>query len=248
MSKHTPPGNWWTRQQALGVGRPAIRSACAKPGDAILIVTEGTVTEQVYFKLVRNDLKLATVTVAIHPGDHSDARHVVKTAEKKVNDLARRARKGRLAMNEPSKYDHVYAVVDTDVDLRNGRWNEVVQFATARKVLLAESSPCFETWLLFHLVGPTTRSDLPNGDAAKAAVKKALGCAYSTNEKVAEKVLPIFIPLWPAAVKAAETVRNSHASAGTASPANPSTEVDRLICVMNDSAQPLHRKLPIATP
>ena len=246
MSKPAPPGSWWAKQQTLGAGRPVLRPACAKTGDSILIVTEGTVTEQVYFKLVRNDLKLATVTVAIHPGDHSDPRHVVKTAEKKVKDLARRARKRLLGMNEPGKYDHVYAVVDTDVALREGFWDDVVQLANARKVRLAESSPCFETWLLFHLLGPTTRSDLPNGDAAKAAVEKALGRAYSTNANVAKEVLPLFIPKWPAAVKAAETVRKSHASAGTSSPANPSTEVDRLICIMNDSAQPSHRKMPCA--
>jgi len=246
MSKFVSPGSWWVKQQTLGAERPVLRPACAKPGDSILIVTEGTVTEQVYFKLVRNDLKLATVTVAIHPGDHSDPRHVIKTAEKKVKDLARRARKGLLGMNEPGKYDHVYAVVDTDVAIRQGFWNDVVQLATARKVSLAESSPCFETWLLFHLVGPTTRSDLPDGDAAKGAVKKALGRPYSTNEKVAKEVLPVFVSKWPAAVKAAEAVRKSHASAGTASPANPSTEVDRLICIMNDSAQPSHRKIPCA--
>lgn len=246
MSKHASPGSWWEKQQILAAERPILRPACARTGDSILIVTEGTVTEQVYFKLVRNDLKLATVTVAIHPGDHSDARHVVETAGKKVKDLARRARKGLLGMGEAGKYDHVYAVVDTDVAIRQGFWNDVVQLAAARNVRLAESSPCFETWLLFHLVGPTTRSDLPHGDAAKAAVKKALGRDYSTNENVAKEVIPLFIPKWPAAVKAAETVRKSHASAGTASPANPSTEVDRLICVMNDSAQPSHRRIPCA--
>jgi len=63
------------------------------------------------------------------------------------------------------------------VAVRQGFWHEVVQLAKACKVHLAESSPCFETWLLFHLDGPTTRSDLHNGDAAKTAVEKALGRA-----------------------------------------------------------------------
>lgn len=248
MSKHVSPGSWWANQQPLGrpAAKPVLRTAYAKPGDSILIVTEGTVTEQVYFKLVRNDLKLATVTVAIHPGDASDPRHVVRTAERLVKDLARRARKGLLGMGEPAKYDHVYAVVDTDVAIRQGFWNDVTQLASARKVTLSPSTPCFETWLLFHLLGATTRSDLPDGTAAKAAVEEALGQPYSTNETVAKKVMPIFIPKWPDAVKAAETVRKAHASAGTVLPANPSTEVDRLICVMNDSAQPAHRKIPCA--
>ena len=149
-------------------------------------------------------------------------------------------------MGEPAKFDHVWAVIDSDVAVREGFWNDVVQLANARKITLAHSSPCFEFWLLLHLVGATTRSDLTNGTVAKAAVRAELGQDYSTNEDTAKKVMPIFIPKWPDAVRAAETVRKSHASAGTVPPANPSTEVDRLICVMNDSAQPAHRKIPCA--
>ncbi len=240
---------WWKHAQALAREKRAsnrLRPACARPGDSILIVTEGTVTEPIYFNLVRKDLKLSTVTVAIHPGEHSDPRHVVRTAEKKVENLARRARKGRLGMSEPAKYDHVWAVVDTDMALRQGFWNDVVQLAAGRKITLAPSTPCFEFWLLLHLVGATTRSDLVDGTAAKAAVKVALGQEYSTNEDVAKRVMPIFVPKWPSAVSAAGRVRNSHASAGTPSPANPSTEVDRLVCTMNDAAQPHHRKIPCA--
>ncbi len=205
-------------------------------------------TEPLYFKLLRNDLKLSTVTVAIHPGDHSDPRHVVATADRMMKDRARRARKGQLGMGEPAKYDHVWAVVDTDVAVRQGFWNDVVQLAAARKVKLSHSNPCFEFWLLLHLVGATTRHDLIDGDAAKAAVKKHLGREYSTNEAVAKKAMPVFVAKWVDAVKAAEAVRRDHESAGTASPANPSTEVDRLVCVMNDAAQVTHRKLPCAPP
>lgn len=205
-------------------------------------------TEPIYFKLIRNDLKLSTVTVAIHPGEHSDPRHVVKTADARVRGLARRARKGQLGMGEPAKYDHVWAVVDTDVALRQGFWNDVVQLAATRKVKLSCSTPCFEFWLLLHLVGATTRHDLIDGDAAKAAVKKELGRDYSTNEAVAKKVMPIFVAKWVDAVKAAEAVRRDHQRAGIASPANPSTEVDRLVCVMNDAAQVTHRKIPCALP
>ncbi len=240
---------WWKQGQALAREqriRDAGRPACARPGDAILIVTEGTVTEPVYFSLIRKDLKLSTVTVAIHPGDHSDPRHVIRTAERLVKARARRARKGQLGMGEPPKFDHVWAVIDSDVAVRQDFWNDVVQLANARKVTLAHSSPCFEFWLLLHLVGATTRSDLTNGTVAKAAVRAELGQDYSTNEDTAKKVMPAFVPKWPEAVKAAVRVRNSHASAGTPAPANPSTEVDRLVCTMNDAAQPHHRRIPCA--
>ncbi len=205
-------------------------------------MTEGTVTEPVYFSMLRNDMKLSTVTVAIYPGEHSDPRHVVKTAETKVKDLARRARKGLLGMDEPAKYDHVWAVVDTDVAIRQGFWNDVVQLAAARNIKLAHSTPCFEFWLLLHLVGPTTRSDLNDGETAKAAVKTVLGQEYSTSEKLANEVMPQFIARWPDAVRAAGVVRRNHENAGTPAPANPSTIVDLLVCTMNDAAQPTRRK------
>ena len=54
----------------------------AKPGDAFLVVTEGTVTEPVYFELLRTDLQLPVVRVKVVPGDASDPRHVIRTAER----------------------------------------------------------------------------------------------------------------------------------------------------------------------
>ena len=81
-----------------------------------------------------------------------------------------------------------------------------------------------------------------NGDAAKNVVKKELGRDYSTNEETARKVLPIFIPLWPEAARRAKRVRNYHSDAATPDPANYSTEVDRLVCSLNDSAPEYARK------
>jgi RloB-like protein len=110
-------------------------------------------------------------------------------------------------------------------------------------VKLAYSTPCFEFWLLLHLVGFTTRADLVNGDAAKSAVNDALGRDYSTNEETAKAVIPTFIAKWHEAVGHAEKVRSHHQDAATLEPANPSTEVDRLVRAMNDSAPEHLRKL-----
>ena len=136
------------------------QSALAKPGDAFLIVTEGTVTEPVYFDLLLRDLHLSVVRIKVQPGDASDPRHVILTAEREAKEQLRKARKGVLGINEPAKFDHVWAVVDTDVAVRNHIWNDVKQLAAARKVKLAHSTPCFEFWLLLHFAGFTTRSRL----------------------------------------------------------------------------------------
>ena len=240
--------NWWLQEKAASLERKrraGTRSALAKPGDAFLIVTEGTVTEPVYFDLLVRDLQLAVVRVKVLPGDASDPRRVIETAEREAKEQIRKARKQMLGINEPAQFEHVWAVVDTDVAVRSGFWSEVLQLAKARKVKLAHSTPCFEFWLLLHVAGYTTRADLVDGDAAKSAVKHALGRDYSTNEETAKEVIPSFFPKWSEAVSHAERVRRHHYAVGTKPPANPSTEVDRLVRAMNDSA-PEHRRKRIA--
>ena len=230
--------NWWRAEKATSLARKARQpeaSALAQPGDAFLIVTEGTVTEPVYFRLLRNALQLSVVKIKVEPGDHPDPRRVIRTADALRKEQLRKARKGTLAMNEPARFDQVWAVVDTDVAVRHHLWNEVQQLAAAKQVSLAHSTPCFEYWLLLHIAGYTTRADLYDGAAAKSAVKEALGRDYSTNEKTAREAIGCFFAKWPDALRHAEMVRQHHQQAGTAQPANPSTEVDRLVRALNDS-------------
>lgn len=208
-----------------------------KPGDSFLVVTEGTVTEPIYFELLRGKLKLATAFVHVVPGDASDPRHVIKTADRLAKERVRKARRKQLGIGEPEKFDHVWAVVDTDVAVRNGIWNEVQQLANARKVLLAHSTPCFEFWLLLHF-DYTTRADLVDGAKAKRALKERLGKDYSTNEESAWNVLPVFMEHWVEAARHATRVRRHHQEANTQTPANPSTDVDRLVRSWNAAAGP----------
>jgi hypothetical protein len=243
MSAEVP---WWQAAKAQSLARRAAAVAAnaeAKAGDTFLIVTEGTVTEPVYFELIRASLQLPAVRIRVEPGRSSDPRHVIETAANEIKSHARRARKGKLAHTEPSKFDQVWAVIDTDVAVRMGYWNEVESLARARRVKLAHSTPCFEYWLLLHIQGMTTRSDLLDGDTAKRAVKDALGKDYSTHEETARIVMPSFVHNWPEAVVHAERVRAYHIDARTNQPANPSTEVCALVRALNDSAPAHFRKL-----
>ena len=238
--------NWWQEAKAASLERKQraiAASALARQGDAFLIVTEGKVTEPVYFDLLIRDLALGVVRIKVQPGDQSDPRYVIRTAERVAKKQVRDAKKGVLGINEPEKFDHVWAVIDTDVAVRQGFWNEVQQLAAARNVSLAHSTPCFEFWLLLHISGFTTRSDLVDGTAAKSAVRHALGRAYSTNEETAKEAIATFIANWPTAVVHAEHVRDHHHAAATPQPANPSTEVWRLVRGLNDSALPHKRKV-----
>ena len=243
MSSEVP---WWQAAKAQSLARrsaAAVAASGVKAGDAFLIVTEGTVTEPVYFELIRADLQLPAVRIRVEPGKASDPRHVINTAADEVKAHARRAKKGQLGHTEPLRFDQVWAVIDTDVAVRNGIWNDVESLAQARKVKLAHSTPCFEFWLLLHIQGMTTRSDLVNGDAAKRAVKHALEKDYSTNEETARAVMPSFIRKWPEAVVHAERVTAYHVAADTKQPANPSSEVCGLVRALNDSAPTHLRRL-----
>ena len=236
--------DWWKKEKAVSIERKRSAAASrqhAKLGDTFLIVTEGVVTEPVYFELLLSDLQLYAVQVVVVPGREPDPCHVIETAANTIKDHARRRKKGKLAVNEPQKFDHVWAVIDTDVAVRDGFWNDVKQLANSRKVKLAHSTPCFEYWLLLHLLY-TTRTDLVDGDAAKHAVKTALGRAYSTNEQTARAVMPNLILKWTDAVRHAKRVRKHHLDAASPDPANPSTEVDLLVCALNDSSPPHARK------
>jgi len=237
--------NWWRAAKALSLDRRKHLAALAteaRPGDAFLIVTEGTVTEPVYFDLLVRDLHLPVVRIKVQPGDGTDPKRIILTAEREAKDQQRKARKRLLGINEPAKFDQVWAVVDTDVAVRNHFWNDVKQLAAAKEVKLAHSTPCFEFWLLLHF-GFTTRADLVDCAAAKRAVKDALGRDYSTGEKATKEAIGAFFSKWPEAVGHAEGVRRHQASARTSEPGNPSTEVDRLARALNDSAPEHHRKL-----
>lgn len=53
--------DWWKAPKAASLERKkraAQAGATAKPGDTFLIVTEGTVTEPVYFEFLLQDLQL----------------------------------------------------------------------------------------------------------------------------------------------------------------------------------------------
>jgi hypothetical protein len=239
---------WWLEQKELSLARKAAkpsRGACARAGDAFLIVTEGEVTEPVYFECLRESLQLSTVTVKIQPGSASYPTHVIDSAAKEVERLAKRRKRKETAINEVEQFDHVWAVIDTDVPVRKGVWPDVIQYAASKGVKLAYSTPCFEFWLLLHLQGYTTRADLLNGTIAKRAVEEALGADYSTNAETAKKVIPTFLAKWPEAFQHAQRVRQHHLTANTKPPGNPSTEVDHLICALNDAATEHYRKIKL---
>jgi hypothetical protein len=212
-------------------------STIAKPGDSFLIVVEGKVTEVVYLELLRHHLQLAAAFIKITPGDAPDPKAVIQTAARHAREQIRKHRKQQSSFSEPTRFDHVWAVIDADVPARENNWHQLVALARKENVRLVPSMPSFEFWLLLHF-GFNTRGDLPDGASAKAAVKKITGMD-SDNHASAQQHMPSLLQHWQQAAQHAEAVRQHHLAAGSPTPANPSTEVDILARAMN-AAAPAH--------
>lgn len=238
--------DWWKKPRDESLERKeaavVVASETAQAGDTILIVTEGTVTEPVYFELLLPSLELTQVTVKVMPGRASHPRHVIASAAHEGVEQRNRARRGELGNREPAKFDQVWAVIDTDVAVRENIWLDVAELAKGLGVKLAHSTPCFEYWLILHHER-TTRGDLNDGDAAKSALKHLLSRDYSTNRETAREAIGGFIEGWPDATKNAEWVNHYHTDAGTPDPANPSTNVCSLVRALNDTAPRHLRRL-----
>ncbi len=234
---------WWKEEAARSILRKAAArrmESGVNPGDSFLIVTEGTVTEPLYFQCLRDEMKLSVVEIHVQPGDGSHPLKVIDTAVRLAKE--RKADMSKHRENQSfskTSFDHVWAVIDTDVATRNGIWDQVKAAAAAGNVSLAPSTPCFEYWLLLHLSCST--APLMDGAAAKAALKTAgFDCAASATAEVS---VPGLIPHWPQAVKHAERVRKHHLDGRTPDPANPSTAVDFLLRALDDSLPVSRRKL-----
>jgi len=234
---------WWKEDAARSIERKAAakRSVSGvKAGDSFLIVTEGTATEPIYFEQLRNDMKLSVVEIHIQPGDGSHPKNVIATAVRLVGERKVEMEKNRENQSfSKTAFDHVWAVIDTDVAVRDGIWYDVKSAAKKGKVFLASSTPCFEYWLTLH-VGFST-APIVDGGTAKGALKKA---GYDCATKAAALIsVPKLIPLWPQAVRHAKRVRKLHVEARTPDPANPSTNVDILLQALDDSLPSSRRRL-----
>ena len=127
--------------------RRDIRPTDLEKSPRVLIVTEGTVTEAEYFRLLAAEMGLGRkqVVIAAHPA--SSPMQVVGLAEIKL------AQTGR--------FDYVYCVFDRDT---HASYDEAVSLVERiakdsrfkRKVEAITSVPCFEYWLYLHVSDSAT--------------------------------------------------------------------------------------------
>ena len=123
------------------------RDARAVPApSSVLIVTEGTVIETEYFRLMAKEFGIDGDRVTIVPSKGTSPKNVVTHAQWRLN--------------RDEKYDYVYCVFDRDT---HGNYDEAVKLvqkiatkgAGAETIEAITSIPCFEYWCYLHVSDST---------------------------------------------------------------------------------------------
>lgn len=197
-------------------------------GKTILIVTEGEKTEPNYLKGLRNHLKLQAADIRVVKADGTDALSVVKHAVELRGQRRREARRGCTV-----PYDSVWAVFDTERADTNLKLNDALQKATAHKINVALSNPCFEFWVLLH--DEYTTAQFTKCENVIRRIKDRHFPDYEKGNVNAEQYLPKI----PTAIRNSEQCREYHKTAGV--DGNPSTDVDLLVREMNDATRKHYR-------
>jgi len=152
------------RQAARDLRR---RAARRQPAERVLIVCEGTKTEPLYLKEIRQQLRLPSANVQVLPaGDGTEPLRIVEYAEV----IFTRGRR-ELGIHARS-FDRVAAVFDRD---EHRTYHDALAKAAALNQRLVNdhkvkvpfeavaSVPCFELWLLLHF--EDVRAPLHRDDA-----------------------------------------------------------------------------------
>ena len=109
--------------------------------DRVLIVTEGSKTEQIYFKGVKNLLKLSTTDIIVKDIRENTPSGIFK----KAKELFTSSKK------EGNAYTKVYCVFDKDGHPYYQETINNIEKSTSKDTFHAITSiPCFEYWLLLH--------------------------------------------------------------------------------------------------
>ena len=175
------------RQQKQLERKRELRAPCAR----ILIVSEGSKTEPLYFEDMRIDQRLPQANIAVSPSNlGTEPLQVVKYAKQLFEEG------DKFKSIEPRAFEYVYAVFDRDDHLS---YFDALQYAESLDNTLPNDSdeavrfqaiasvPCFELWLLLHyedIQAPLHRDEVVR--RLKKHIpdyKKGLGSVFATTRK-----------------------------------------------------------------
>jgi len=195
--------------------------------------------------LIRERFAAPTVELVPHGEGAGDPR-VLADAALAIREKRQNTPKEKLGVNRLEDFDEIWIVFDTDV-LSAEKRNDGIAYAKKMGVNVAPTEPCFEFWLLLH--GKYTTAPMPKCKDVIPHLKSTFGWkTYSRDGKKADKVKGMLEPLvdkahLKQAISYTKQVRTHHADAGSTYPANPSTEMDKLIKAINKAVSPANKFL-----
>jgi hypothetical protein len=196
----------------------ARKKASRPPFDRVLIVTEGSTTEPLYFEDIRKQKRIPTAHIEILPG-------ALGTQPRQIVDYAHQR------FLETRAFERVYAVFDRDDhttyadalnrarQLDNTLKNDERKLVTFKAV---PSVPCFELWLLLHFEDVLAFTH-------RTQVIGKLGARISGYTKGANGIYARTEALLPQATARAAHLRTQYqADTGT----DPYSDVDELVALL----------------
>lgn len=189
-----------------------------EPRKSILIVSEGSKTEPIYFNSLRKNLQLSMVEVKV-VGAGAAPITVVNRAIELRDERKRQAKTsgGRVA------YEVVYCVVDVEAPKAESL-SRAVDKARGNKLEVILSNPCFEYWYILHF--RKTSAPFNTSQAAKSALKREHP-AYCESDTT---IFDVVYPMTAEAIKRSkEVLREQHDNAEDLSDRNPSTHVHKIV-------------------
>jgi hypothetical protein len=202
------------------------RQGSKEPRKSILIVSEGSKTEPIYFNSLRNKLRLAMVEVKI-VGEGAAPITVVDRA------IELRAERKRVAKKILMKaaYDVVYCVIDVEAPKAESL-SRAVNKAKGNKLQVILSNPCFEYWYILHF----RKTSAPFGTSQET--KSALRQEHRAYCESDTTIFDVVYPKTSNAIKnSKEVLREQHNGGDDLSDCNPSTHVHKIVEYLINMAQ-----------
>jgi hypothetical protein len=218
--------NWMVsrKQRTIDFRR---RKASKEPRKSILIVSEGSKTEPLYFNSLKSNLRLAMVEVKI-VGEGAAPITVVDRA------IELREERKRLAKKSITKaaYEVVYCVIDVEAPIPHESLARAIDKAKGNKLDVILSNPCFEYWYILHF--RKTSAPFSTSQDVKSALRREHS-AYSEGDTT---IFNVVYPKTSDAIKRSkEVLEEQHNNAEDLRNCNPSTHVHKIVEYLQNISQ-----------
>lgn len=203
------------------------RKASKEPRKSILIVSEGSKTEPIYFKSLKRNLRLAMIEVEII-GEGAAPINVVDRA------IELREERKRLATKSIAKvaYEVIYCVIDVEAPVPHESLARAIDKAKGNKLDVILSNPCFEFWYILHF----RKTSAPFNSSQK--VKSTLRNIHPAYNESDTTIFEVLSNKTDVAVKnSKEVLKEQHNDEEDLRNCNPSTHVHKIVEYLQKIAQ-----------